>query len=298
MDEIKIFFIIIGTFFMREQPGLIAENATVFVDPLKKEVRIEQQNLISTTAVQEIEKTEEFLKLKKHELAWSDELEVFKNKQISFQENNGKISSTITFNYDRPEDLSKINLHYSDSEFSILQEENMEAKSGKSEKKEPYLIFSDSTPFSFSVTVYDEWLDPQKEGVYFNPEYIDQPLVMKKSDALKGRTYHQTSQLAIEGIKPLYSSPKLNIFFAEDQDFALLNEEYETEVEYLDNNVVNIKIKDMISDMETLKVGDNYFKYVIDGLKGTLILISTHEQETVDAAPKKFYFSMFSEKDF
>lgn len=63
MNEVKIFFIIIGTFFMREQPTLVAEKAIISIDPQKKEVVITQHNLISTSEEQDVSKTEELLKL-------------------------------------------------------------------------------------------------------------------------------------------------------------------------------------------------------------------------------------------
>jgi hypothetical protein len=52
----------------------------------------------------------------------------------------------------------------------------------------------------------------------------------------------------------------LKIFFAEDQDFALINEEIEIEVKYFDNNTVMIP---MTEDIGPLKKGDNYFIYKV-----------------------------------
>ena len=85
MNEVKIFFIIIGTFFMREQPSLVAEKAVISVDPIKKQVVIVQKNLISTVEEQSVAKTEEFQKLKNKELHWVNDLNVFKTKKLVFR---------------------------------------------------------------------------------------------------------------------------------------------------------------------------------------------------------------------
>src|SRR5690606_27935811 len=135
MNEVKIFFIIIGTFFMREQPSLVAEKAVISVDPIKKQVVIVQKNLISTVEEQSVPKTEEFQKLKNKELHWVNDLNVFKNKEVSIQENGNSVSLTVSFTYDKPEDLSIINIDYSErSEERRVGKDSRKDRKRKNEK--------------------------------------------------------------------------------------------------------------------------------------------------------------------
>jgi hypothetical protein len=112
MEVIKIIYIILGTFFMREQPGLIAEKATVTVDPIKKEVVIFQENLISATDIKDVKQTEEYRKLTANELNWVKELEPFQNKTLTFEEKDGKINAKLSFNYADPKDLAGIHIGF------------------------------------------------------------------------------------------------------------------------------------------------------------------------------------------
>lgn len=291
MNEVKIFFIIIGTFFMREQPTLVAEKAIISIDPQKKEVVITQHNLISTSEEQDVSKTEELLKLKNKEINWVEELTPFKNKSLQVQENGNSVSLTLSFQYDDPKDLEAINIGYNDSEYSVFLEEKLVAKSGNSQISEPYVLFKENAPFSFEVGIFDEWLDPNSTTPKFNPEFIGQPLVMKKSDAIKGKSLSQISEAAKYGTPPSYVKNGLNLFFAEDQDFLLLNEEVELEVSYLDNNTVLIPIEDAGINVAGLNKGDNYFVYQVDEMNGNLTLLPSDKSGNILKDKQPLYFS-------
>lgn len=258
MEVIKIIYIILGTFFMREQPGLIAEKATVTVDPIKKEVVIFQENLISATDIKDVKQTEEYRKLAANELNWVKELEPFQNKTLTFEEKDGKINAKLSFNYADPKDLAGIHIGFDKNEFNVFQEEKLSPLTGENRVEEPYLIYGSKTPFSFKVDVFNEWLEPNSQTATFNQEFVNQPLVAKKSDDIKGKSLIQMPSGTQPGTNP--AGEALKIFFAEDQDFALINEEIEIEVKYFDNNTVMIP---MTEDIGPLKKGDNYFIYKV-----------------------------------
>ena len=291
MNEVKIFFIIIGTFFMREQPSLVAEKAVISVDPIKKQVVIVQKNLISTTEEPSVQKTEEFQKLKNKELNWENELNIFKNKEISIQENGNSVSLTVSFNYDKPEDLSIINIDYNESKFATFIDEKIKGLTGDFQIEEPYLVFKDNKPFSFEVGIYDEWLESETAPLRFSQEFIGQPLVMKKSDAIKGKVLTQTANASTYGSKPSYIDNGLNLFFAEDQDFVLLNEETEIEVSYFDNNTLLIPINETNGTIKGLNKGDNYFVFQMDDMNNNLTLLPSDKNGKILENKKPLYFS-------
>src|SRR5690606_40722129 len=102
----------------------------ISVDPIKKQVVIGQKNLISTVEEQSVAKTEEFQKLKNKELHWVNDLNVFKNKEVSIQENGNSVSLTVSFTYDKPEDLNIINIDYSESKFSTFIDAKIKGLTG------------------------------------------------------------------------------------------------------------------------------------------------------------------------
>ena len=270
MEEVKIFFIILGTFFMREQPSLVAQKATISVDPLKREILIVQENLLSTTDVKDVVQTEEYQKIKANQINWVEELEGFKNKRVDFEESGETVNARISFNYTDPKELSTINIASHQNSFSVFQDEKLAPLTGEHYVEEPYLVFSSKSPFSFTVGIFDEWLDPDSDAAMFIEEFTNQPLVAKKSDVIKGKTFTQTPTVSSSGNKSSNSEKGFKIFFAEDQDFALINDELEIEVNYLDNNTVLIPVT---QDIGPLKKGDNYFEYVIDKNSDGLALI-------------------------
>ncbi|WP_313367024.1 hypothetical protein [Sphingobacterium mizutaii] len=296
MNEVKIFFIIIGTFFMREQPSLVAEKAVISVDPIKKQVVIVQKNLISTVEEQSVAKTEEFQKLKNKELHWVNDLNVFKNKEVSIQENGNSVSLTVSFTYDKPEDLSIINIDYSESKFSTFIDEKIKGLTGDFQIEEPYLVFKGNTPFSFEVSIYDEWLESDTPPLQFNKEFLGQPLVMKKSDAVKGKTLTQTDTASVYGTTPNYIDNGLNLFFAEDQDFVLVNEETEVEVRYFDNNTLLIPITEGYAAVKGLNKGDNYFVFNLDEMNNNLTLFPSDKAGNILKDKKPLYFSTMPEE--
>jgi len=296
MNEVKIFFIILGTFFMREQPSLVAEKSIVAIDPLKKEVIITQQNLISATDIKDVSQTEEYQILKGNGLNWVKELESFRNKKISIEDKEGKVSAILSFNYDEPKDLEAINISYSKDFFHVFQEENLEVLTGKHQIEEADLLFSSQTPFSFSISIFEEWIDPKSEKVLFNQELLNQPLVRKKSDDIKGRTYTQVDNFPEVDEKPSFTKNGLTLFFAEDQDFALVNDNEEIEVKYLDNNTVLVPIPEGLQNIQQLKKGDNYFVYKVDEIGNTMTLIPSDKFGKV-SSEEEIYFSIFSEQD-
>lgn len=291
MNEVKIFFIIIGTFFMREQPSLVAEKAVISVDPIKKQVVIVQKNLISTIEEQSVQKTEEFQKLKNKELNWANELSLFKNKEISIQENGNSVSLTVSFNYDKPEDLSLINIDYNESQFATFMDEKIKGLTGDFHVEEPYLVFKENKSFSFEVSIYDEWLESDTPPLQFSKEFLGQPLVMKKSDAVKGKGLIQTANPSTYGSQPSYMDKGINLFFAEDQDFVLLNEEMEIEVSYFDNNTLLIPINASTAPVKGLNKGDNYFVFQMDEMNNNLTLFPSDKNGKIIEGKTPLYFS-------
>lgn len=298
MDEIKIFFIIIGTLFMREQPSLVAEKAIIHVDPIQKTISIEQKNLLSTTEIEDVAKTEEFLKLKNQKLHWVKELESFSNKSYEIKENNGQISIFIHFSYSDPKDLNSLSIGHSDGQYAVFQEEKLEVISGKSSISAPYVLFKDDEAFSYSVSIFDDWLDQDSDQAKFNPAYINQPLVRRKSDVVRGKGLKQVDNLPTLGSKPNYTQDGLSIFFSEDQDFALLNQEHEIDVRFMDNDMLMIKITENFPKSSALSQGEQYFIFSADELNNTITLTPSDNEGKIKDAQHVLYFSTMPEEEY
>ena len=298
MDEIKIFFIIIGTLFMREQPSLVAEKAIIHVDPIQKTISIEQKNLLSTTEIEDVTGTEEFLKLKNQKLHWVKELESFSNKSYEIKENNGQISIFIHFSYSDPKDLNSLNISHSNGQYAVFQEEKLEVISGQSSISEPYVLFNDDEAFSFSVRVFEDWLDQDSDQAKFNPAYINQPLVRRKSDIVRGKGLKQVNSLPPLDSKPDYTQNGLSIFFSEDQDFALLNEEHEVDVRFMDNDMLMIKISENFPKSPALSQGEQYFIFSADELNNTITLTPSDKEGKIKDTPRVLYFSTMPEEAY
>lgn len=295
MNEIKIFFIIIGTFFMREQPSLVAEKATVHIDPATKTVQIVQNNVISTTDITDVSKTEEFLKLKNKELNWVKALDSLKDKSYELVEEQGSVSIKLRFTYSDPKDLEVLTITHNNGEFAVFNEENLEVIEGNPTDKAPYLMFKDNAVFSFTVSIFKEWLEPGAEKHQFNSAYLNQPLVAKKSDDIKGKAFAEIDKAQYNKNVPIHLDAGSRLFFSEDQNFMLLNSEDEIDVKFLDNNVVLISIKKLETAVPWLKVGENYFVFEVDEFETKMNLSPSNEKGTIlkDKAP--IYFSLFEE---
>lgn len=158
MEQIKILFFALTTFFGIEG-GLIApEKTTVTIHPENKTIEVTQNNFFTITN-SENEKTlvlkqwDKLYHWEKKQITWVKELDNFPTKRLSFTTENKKIQAHLKLNYANEKALKIMGIWYNKekNEFSInhIPQHNIKTEFGKLEDN--YLVFNGNNTFSFTI---------------------------------------------------------------------------------------------------------------------------------------------------
>lgn len=142
MEQIKILFFSLLSFFGIEDSRIAANKTTITIYPVKKSIEIIQEDLFviidqesDTETV--IDQWSGFINANKENPNWSKELESFTNKTLRLDSIDGKIQPQITLNYSSEKDLRSLGIWYNENEkvFSInhIPIEYLQTKDGKLE---------------------------------------------------------------------------------------------------------------------------------------------------------------------
>lgn len=171
MEEIKILFFIVGTFFGVDQSRIIAESTTVTIDPEEKTITILQEDLISLIRDESdsLKVQNELTKITQTTHPWSSELTGFTKKHKNFYsaEDEKTLNLELRFTYTSPNDLSVFGIHVNnDGNFSMTNFPKSHLSSTDGTLGERYWVFDANQSFSFTeaplTDLPDEYLEIKK----------------------------------------------------------------------------------------------------------------------------------------
>ncbi|WP_299800588.1 hypothetical protein [uncultured Maribacter sp.] len=171
MEQIKIIFFLLGSFFGFENSRIASDKTTVTIYPEKHKIDIVQENIFTIIQTEKdtaltLAQWEQLVNWKENKLPWAKELENFTNKDVTIENNEGTIEPRISFNYTDENDLRALGIWYNKekNQYSInnIPREHTTSENGKLEGN--YWIFEGYSKFSFT-----------------NEAFIDLPNEFKKS---------------------------------------------------------------------------------------------------------------------
>ncbi|MFK7834294.1 MAG: hypothetical protein AB8B52_13555 [Winogradskyella sp.] len=155
MEQIKILFFVIGTFFGVEQSRIVAEKTTVTVNPASKTITVLQENLMGIIQAESdsLEIQKELKQLISPNQPWSAEFENYTKKEKLFfsSEDDHTLNSTLTLTYSDAKDLKVFGIEVNkEGLFSMTNFPKSHIKSTDGTLGERYWTFKADQPFSFT----------------------------------------------------------------------------------------------------------------------------------------------------
>ena len=158
MEQIKIVFFALASFFGIEDGKIAADKTTVTIYPEIKKVVIFQENIF-TVIQSENDSTltlEQWNKIKNREerhIFWAKELDSFPIKKLVLKHIKKNIQPQITLSYSNQKDLSVLGIWYNTekNQFSINQIPQYNIKTNDGVLAGNYWIFDGNSNFSFTL---------------------------------------------------------------------------------------------------------------------------------------------------
>lgn len=158
MEQIKIFFFVLASFFSTEDGGIVADTTTVTVYPEKKELVVVQENLFAIIRTEGdipriLKEWDTLSHWKERELAWATELDSFAAKDVTLVTLEGKIQPLLTLSYTHEKQLRELGIWYNaeKNEFSFNHNPNYNIKTATGTLDGNYWVFSGDGSFSFTI---------------------------------------------------------------------------------------------------------------------------------------------------
>ncbi len=157
MEQIKILFFVLGSFFGIEDGRIAADKTTVTVYPKSQEIEIIQENLFTVIQSEKdtiivLEQWKKLMNAKQDTSSWAKDLDNFPVKNFTLTRNN-TIQPHVKLRYSIEKDLRVMGIWYNEekNQFSInyIPQENLKTEEGKVAGN--YWIFDGSTTFSFTI---------------------------------------------------------------------------------------------------------------------------------------------------
>lgn len=122
MQEIKILFFIVGSFFGFNQGQIISEKTTITINPSEKTIFILQENLVSIIQQESdsLSVASELLKISKTDAKWESEFNNYSKKDIEFYtpEDSKTLNAKLELTYATLDDLVAFGINVNeDGEF-------------------------------------------------------------------------------------------------------------------------------------------------------------------------------------
>ncbi|NRD22893.1 hypothetical protein HNV10_06550 [Winogradskyella litoriviva] len=156
MQEIKILFFIVGSFFGVNESQIISEKTTVTINPTEKTIFIVHENLISIVQKESdsITLTAELLKISKADAKWDSEFIGYSNteKEFYLSEENETLNSKLKLTYSKIEDLVAFGIDVNkNGEFSMTNFPKYHITTTDGTLNDRYWNFKADQPFTFTI---------------------------------------------------------------------------------------------------------------------------------------------------
>jgi len=158
MEQIKIIFFLLTSFFGMEDGRIAADKTTITIYPKNQKIEIIQENLFTviqsekdTTLV--LEQWDKLLSWKEKKISWAKELDSFPVKNLTLRPIKKTIQPHLILTYSNEKDLRMMGIWYNPekNQFSINHDpqENIKTKNGKLVGN--YWVFNGDSTFSFTI---------------------------------------------------------------------------------------------------------------------------------------------------
>lgn len=170
MEQIKIIFFALTSFFTIENGLIVADNTTVTIDPENKEIEIIQNNLFTVIQSEKdrklvLEQWDKLLHWQQKNASWSPELDSFSSKDFNIISSKETLQPRVVLRYSEEKDLRTLGIwyHKEKNQFSINQipQHNIKTNNGKLEGN--YWVFKADEKFSFSLEPFLEMPENYKQ---------------------------------------------------------------------------------------------------------------------------------------
>lgn len=156
MEEIRIIFFVLSSFFGINDTPMVAEKTLVTINPIEKSIQIEQEHLF--TLIQEPSQRE-VLANRLEQLAtennfWTDDLSVFEDKELIFLVKDNQLNAKIQLRYNQLSDLNIFGLYDNDNTLSMVNIERDAIRTEQGVLQGNYWNFDTAKSFSFSLEPY------------------------------------------------------------------------------------------------------------------------------------------------
>ncbi|GEQ86406.1 hypothetical protein ULMS_19140 [Patiriisocius marinistellae] len=158
MEQIRVIFYVLSSFFATENGQIASEFTTVTIDPVNSKIEIVLEKLFTVLQSEDDKQLvkSEWHRLNKNNienLNWANDLKNFVNKTILITETETKTQVKIELNYKSEKDLETLGIWYKESEnqFAInyLPDNNLETKEGV--LRDIYWYFKADSIFKFKM---------------------------------------------------------------------------------------------------------------------------------------------------
>ena len=156
MEEIKIVFFIVATFFGVNQSNVFSEKTTVTINPEEKNITILQENLISILLNESdsLQVKTELEKISQPNHLWSSEFKNYSRKEKEFyiDEDTQSLNLKLTLTYTSTHDLKAFGIDLNkDGKLSMMNFPKSHITSNEGTLGERYWNFEANKPFSFTL---------------------------------------------------------------------------------------------------------------------------------------------------
>lgn len=158
MEQIKLIFFALTSFFGIEDGRIASEKTTISLYPENKKIEIIQENLFTVIQTKKdstlaLNQWNKILDAKQKNTSWSKELGSFPTKSVNFTPLKNKIQPHLIFNYSKEKDLRAFGIWYNEekNQFSInnIPQHTIKTNDGKLEGN--YLVFNAKDTITFTV---------------------------------------------------------------------------------------------------------------------------------------------------
>ena len=184
MEQIKIIFFALASFFAIEDGRIAADKTTVIIYPENKEIEIIQENLFAVIQSEKdstlvLEQWNNILFWKEKNIAWAKELDNFNVKNFYLTTNKKTIQPYLILGYCDEKDLRKMGIWYNKekNKFSINESPQYNIKTESGELMGNYWFFDGKEDFSFTVEPFLEFPKKYQE----NKQYLSELLKESKN---------------------------------------------------------------------------------------------------------------------
>lgn len=158
MEQIKILFFLLTSFFAFEEGHIAADKTSVTVYPDKQKIEIVQEGLFTVIQSEKdsttvLEQWDQIVHWKKKKTSWAKDLDSLTIKNFDLTDAQNTIRPHITLKYSNKEDLRALGIWYNPekNQYSIthIPEQNIKTEEGKLDGN--YWYFDSDGPFSFTM---------------------------------------------------------------------------------------------------------------------------------------------------